>query len=53
QYLETNSDIRYDETYSNLFEEARELYKAELAHGKLFKTVKQKTEEISNEFYAQ
>ncbi|CAI2196411.1 3497_t:CDS:2, partial [Funneliformis geosporum] len=74
QYLETNSDIRYDgallmpfylglttkenvewlhgyvsETYSNLFEEIRELYKVELARDKLFKTAKRKAEEISNE----
>ncbi|CAI2200567.1 4029_t:CDS:2, partial [Funneliformis geosporum] len=74
QYLETNSDIRYDgallmpfylglttkenvewlhgyvsETYSNLFEEIRELYKVELARDKLFKTAKRKAEEISND----
>lgn len=78
QYLETNSDIRYDgalsmpfylglttkenvewlrgyvsETYSNLFEEAQELYKSELARDKLFKAAKRKAEEISNEFQAQ
>jgi len=39
-------------TYSNLFEEAQELYKAELSCDKLLKVAKRKAEEISNKFQA-
>jgi hypothetical protein len=41
------------ETYSNLFENAQKLYKAELARDQLLKVAKRKAEEISNEFQSQ
>ena len=41
------------ETYSNLFEDAQKLYKAELARDQLLKVAKRKAEEISNEFQLQ